>query len=355
MFCVLGDCSKAACHNCFPVKFCKYEHNICKLSGTCCDIDSQKNDVMVTGCAGFIGYHVCIDLLDDGFNVTGIDNINDYYDTQIKEKNIKCLLKYKKFTFIKEDIVNTTAIARIKPKTIIHLASMAGVRYSIEQPQTYIDNNISGFVNILEQAKTYNLERLVYASSSSVYGLNDKVPFSEEDPIEKCNSPYACSKYAMEIFARSYAQLYNMKLVGLRFFTVYGPHGRPDMAPYKFLKAIKNGDPIEKYGDGTSSRDYTYIDDIVNGITSATFSENIVSPIYNLGNSTPVSLNAFIETCEIVCGRLANINRKPMPIGDVPHTYANITKAINELSYTPKTSLLDGLTKMHQWMVDEDI
>ncbi len=355
MFCSLGDCNRYECHRCFPVKFCKHDHDVCKRDGMCYDVELYTNDIMVTGCAGFIGHHVCMDLLHGGFRVIGIDNMNDYYDKQVKEKNIKRLKNYPKFNFIKEDIVTTDAVIRLKPPIIIHMASMAGVRYSIEKPQTYIDNNISGFVNILEQAKTYDLNRLVYASSSSVYGLNNTVPFSENDPIEKCNSPYACSKYAMEIFARSYTQLYGMNMVGLRFFTVYGPHGRPDMAPYKFLKAIKNGDPIEKYGDGTSSRDYTYIDDIVNGITSATFRDNIVSPIYNIGNSHPVTLNAFIETCETVCKKRATIIEKPMPLGDVPHTYANITKATNELSYAPKTSLLEGIEKMYKWMVDERI
>ena len=355
MFCVLGDCYKEECHNCFPVKFCKYNHYECKTKGMCYDTELYKSDIIVTGCAGFIGHHVCIKLLEEGFKVLGIDNMNDYYDPKIKQKNLELLIKYKKFNFAQEDVVNTQIFKKVKPKFIIHLASMAGVRYSIENPQTYIDNNISGFINLLQQAKEIGTQRIVYASSSSVYGLNKKVPFSEDDVIETCKSPYACSKYAMEIFARTYEQLYDIDTIGLRFFTVYGPHGRPDMAPYKFLYNIKNGNPIKKFGDGTSSRDYTYIDDIVNGIIGAVFSNNINHYVYNIGNSNPIVLNKFIETCENVCNKKAQIEEHPMPLGDVPHTYANIEKAKQDFQYEPKTSLEEGLKKTYDWMIKEGL
>ena len=193
-----------------------------------------------------------------------------------------------------------------------------------------------------------NVKQVVYASSSSVYGLNKKVPFSESDEIKTCNSPYACSKMAMELFARTYYQLYGIKNIGLRFFTVYGPRGRPDMAPYKFLNAIKNGDKFKKYGDGTSSRDYTYIDDIVSGIIAALDNKkNIECEIYNLGNSSPVTLNEFISICEKVSGKTALYDQIEEQLGDVPHTYADISKAKRDLDYEPKINLADGLKKLY--------
>ena len=197
--------------------------------------------ILVTGCAGFIGSHTCEYLLNRGDIVLGIDNLNDYYDVERKKDNLEVLNKYENFEFRKEDIRTTKVIEKWKPEKICHLASMAGVRYSIENPEIYVDVNINGFINILEQARKVGVKQIVYASSSSVYGLNKKRPFSETDPIETPNSPYACSKMAMELYAKTYHQLYNLNMIGLRFFTVYGPRGRPDMAPYKFLKAIKEG------------------------------------------------------------------------------------------------------------------
>jgi len=304
--------------------------------------------ILVTGCAGFIGSHTCEFLLKRGDMVLGIDNINDYYDINKKLENLKILEKYNNFVFKKEDICDTTSITNWKPDKIIHLASMAGVRYSIENPALYEKVNIGGFINILEQAVKNNVKQLVYASSSSVYGLNKKVPFSESDEIKTCNSPYACSKMAMELFARTYYQLYEIKNIGLRFFTVYGPRGRPDMAPYKFLNSIKNGDKFKKYGDGTSSRDYTYIDDIVNGIIAALDNKkNIECEIYNLGNSSPVTLNEFISICEKVSGKTALYDQIEEQLGDVPHTYADISKAKKDLDYEPKINLADGLKKLY--------
>ena len=225
--------------------------------------------ILVTGCAGFIGSHTCEYLLKRGNQVLGIDNLNDYYDVERKMQNLEMLKKYENFTFRKEDICDTNSISEWKPDKICHLASMAGVRYSIEHPKLYIKVNIEGFIHILEESRKNKVQQIVYASSSSVYGLNKKVPFSEDDPIATPNSPYASSKMAMELFAKTYHQLYDLNLIGLRFFTVYGPRGRPDMAPYKFLKAIKDGTTFQKYGDGTSSRDYTYVDDIVSGVVAS--------------------------------------------------------------------------------------
>jgi UDP-glucuronate 4-epimerase len=304
--------------------------------------------ILVTGCAGFIGSHTCEFLLKRGDMVLGIDNINDYYDINKKLENLKILEKYDNFAFKKEDICDTVSITNWKPDKIIHLASMAGVRYSIQNPALYEKVNIGGFINILEEVVKNNVKQVVYASSSSVYGLNKKVPFSESDEIKTCNSPYACSKMAMELFARTYYQLYGIKNIGLRFFTVYGPRGRPDMAPYKFLNAIKNGDKFKKYGDGTSSRDYTYIDDIVNGIIAALDNKkNIECEIYNLGNSSPVTLNEFISICEKVSGKTALYDQIEEQLGDVPHTYADISKAKKDLDYEPKINLADGLKKLY--------
>jgi UDP-glucuronate 4-epimerase len=304
--------------------------------------------ILVTGCAGFIGSHTCEFLLKRGDTILGLDILNDYYDISLKERNLEILKRYPNFSFIKDDIKTTNVISEFKPEKVIHLASMAGVRYSLENPLLYETTNIGGFINILEECRKNNVKHIVYASSSSVYGLNTKVPFSEDDPIEKCNSPYACSKLCMEYYAKTYNQLYNLSNIGLRFFTVYGPRGRPDMAPYLFLNAIKNNIKFKKFGDGTSSRDYTYIDDIVSGIIGATDNENnIKCKIYNLGNSSPVSLNEFIETCEKVTNKKAIFEQCSEQLGDVQHTYADISKAKNDLNYDPKTSLEEGLQNFY--------
>lgn len=307
--------------------------------------------ILITGVAGFIGSHLAEKLLDDGHNVIGIDIINDYYSIKQKESNLHILNKYTNFTFIKEDIMESQCVTLYKPDIVCHLASMAGVRYSLENPILYAKTNIVSQINLLEQCVKSNIKKYIYASSSSVYGLNTEVPFSEDDPIKKCNSPYAVSKYAMENYANLYHKLYNVSVIGLRFFTVYGPRGRPDMAPYKFLKAIMNGKSITKYGDGYSARDYTYIDDIISGIISCinTIKENQCT-IYNLGNNTPIILNDFISTCEEVIGRGANVINLPNQKGDVPITYADISQAQKDLGYNPKTQLKEGLLKTYQWL-----
>lgn len=300
---------------------------------------------LVTGCAGFIGSHLCEKLLKENNEVVGVDIIDDYYDVTIKEKNINILKSYNNFIFLKEDIRYTNSINIHKPDKVCHLASMAGVRYSIENPLVYTDVNVSGFVNILEQCKCNNIKQLVFASSSSVYGLNKKIPFSENDPIENINSPYAASKYSMEIFGKTYSQLYGMNIIGLRFFTVYGPRGRPDMAPYKFIKAIKEEYELIKYGDGESMRDYTYIDDIVDGILSSLENKKQRKfEIYNLGNNNPIKLNDFIKTCEKVIGKTAKYKQIDDQLGDVPQTFADISKAKFDLNYNPKFTLEDGIT-----------
>ena len=306
--------------------------------------------ILVTGCAGFIGSHVCEFLLKRGDLVLGIDNINSYYDIKNKYRNLGVLETYSNFEFRKEDIIDTKSISEWKPYKICHLASMAGVRYSIEHPDVYVDVNIKGFINILEESVKNSVQHIVYASSSSVYGLNKKIPFSENDKIESCNSPYATSKMAMELFARTYHQLYGLSLIGLRFFTVYGPRGRPDMAPYKFLNAIHSGNCFQKYGDGSSSRDYTYIDDIVSGVVASLDNKkSLKCEIYNLGNSAPVTLNKFIELCEKVVGKRALYEQVGNQLGDVPHTCADISKARRDLGYNPQVKLEDGLYKMFEF------
>ena len=316
------------------------------------NIKSEKK-ILVTGCAGFIGFHTCKNLLENNYFVLGVDIINDYYDVKIKENNIKILKTYPNFTFLKEDIQNTNAISEFKPYKVIHLASIAGVRYSINNPKLYCDVNIKGFIHLLDECVKNKVKQIIFASSSSVYGLNKKVPFSESDKIETCNSPYACSKMSIELFAKTYTQLYDISCIGLRFFTVYGPHGRPDMAPYKFMKAIMNEETFDKYGDGTSSRDYTYVDDIVSGIIAAMHNKKEKKyEIYNLGNSNPISLNEFIRTCEEVCGKKAKFNVLGDQLGDVPHTYALIEKAKDDLDYNPKTKLKDGLKELYKYLIN---
>ena len=308
--------------------------------------------IVVTGCAGFIGSHVSEYLLKRGDEVMGIDNLNNYYDVSIKEKNVDILKQYSNFQFYKEDICETKKISEWKPDKICHLASMAGVRYSLQNPKLYVKVNIEGFVHILQECLLAgSIKQIVYASSSSVYGLNKKIPFSESDKISTCNSPYASSKMAMELFAKTYHQLYGIKSIGLRFFTVYGPRGRPDMAPYKFLKAIMNGDYFQKYGEGNSMRDYTYIDDIVSGVISSIDNKKQVEcEIYNLGNSSPITLNKFIENCEEVVGKKAKYHQIGNQLGDVPKTFSDITKAYRDLEYFPKVSIKTGLRKTYEYL-----
>lgn len=307
--------------------------------------------ILVTGCAGFIGSHLCEKLLEKNINVYGIDNINDYYDIGQKEDNLKLLSKYKNFSFRKDDIITTNIVDEVKPEIIVNLAAMAGVRYSLENPELYMRVNVEGQINLLKQSVKNDVKLFIYASSSSVYGLNTNIPFKETDTIDNINSPYAASKRSAEIMANLYNQLYQLPVIGLRFFTVYGPRGRPDMAPYKFLTKIDKGEKFDKYGDGSTRRDYTYIDDIVNGILGAIDNKNNVTcEVYNLGNTHTVSLDEFIKTCEEVTGKKAIFNQLPDQKGDVPITFSDITKAKIDLDYNPQTCFKEGLKKMYEWL-----
>ena len=312
--------------------------------------------ILVTGCAGFIGSHLCEFLLKNNLfdEVIGLDNLDPYYDVNKKRINLKILNKYDKFKFLQEDILNTQSIEKYKPEIICHLASLAGVRNSLENPKNYCKVNIEGMINLLEQARIYKPKNFVFASSSSVYGTNKKVPFEETDNIDNINSPYAASKKSMEVYGKLYNQLYNLDIIGLRFFTVYGPRGRPDMAPYKFMNAIKNDLEITKYGKGDSFRDYTYVSDIVQGIVGAINSKKGGFEVYNLGNGNPITLNEFISTCEKVSGKKGKIKEIENQQGDVPGTYACIKKAKTDLGYNPKVKLDEGLKNVLEYQYAEN-
>jgi UDP-glucuronate 4-epimerase len=312
--------------------------------------------ILITGCAGFIGSHLTERFLaTTAHEIMGVDWMTANYDAQHKRRNLSVLGAYDKFVFREENMRESTCIAEWKPDIVIHLASSAGVRASLDDPTFYVKNNIEAFVHVLDEARKVGTKRVLYASSSSVYGKNTNLPYTESDSLTCCASPYASSKLAMEHFADTFSHLYDIECIGFRFFTVYGPRGRPDMAPYKFLHAIRTGDTICKFGDGTSSRDYTYVDDIVDGIIRACDMRQkmkCASTIYNLGNTHAVDLNTFIETCEAVVGKKAIVRQMSIQKGDVMHTHANIEKARSELDYTPTVSVTEGLQKMYEWMVD---
>jgi len=301
--------------------------------------------ILITGVAGFIASHTAEKLLKLNYQVIGIDNLNDYYDPKLKQQNLNILNKYQNFIFEKDDIVTSKCIDKYKPHKVIHLAAMAGVRYSLENPTLYCRVNIEGTVNLLEQSKNNNVELFVYASSSSVYG-NMSGEFKEERQLNPPESIYAATKRSKEMMADLYYRLYGLRVIGLRFFTVYGPRGRPDMAPRKFMERILNDIPIDKYGNGYSYRDYTYIDDIVDGIIKSLFSD-LNNEILNLGNNQTHSLNSFINTMEKVCQKKAIINQKGKQPGDVNGTNANIDKSKKLINYNPQTSLKEGLTKIY--------
>lgn len=329
--------------------------------------------ILVTGAAGFIGFHVSKFLLSRGDTIVGIDNLNDYYDVNLKNARINELKKadqHKKFTFLKIDISDRKTIEAVFEKEqfekVVHLAAQAGVRYSIDNPHAYIESNIAGFLNILEGCRHHLIKHLVYASSSSVYGANETMPFSTSDNVDHPVSLYAASKKANELMAHTYSHLYKLPTTGLRFFTVYGPWGRPDMALFKFTKAIENQTPIDVYNYGNHSRDFTYIDDIVNGIV-LTLDQQIegnknwsgLSPdpstskapwkIYNIGAQTPVGLIKFIETLESAMGRSTIKNLLPMQDGDVPNTYADVSQLEKDVGYKPVTTIEDGIFQFVKW------
>ena len=311
----------------------------------------MSNNVLVTGGAGFIGSHACESLLESGFNVICIDNFDDYYDPRIKERNISGFSKRTNFKIYKNDITDVGALAPVfksnKIDAILHMAAKAGVRPSIENPLPYVKTNVEGTLNLLEMARQFKIRKFVFASSSSVYGLG-KVPFSENINVNSPISPYAATKISGELLCRTYNSLYKMPIVCLRLFTVYGPRGRPDMAPYKFMKLILEDKEIPMYGDGSSKRDYTYVADIVAGIT-ASMESKISFEIINLGNSSPVDLKKFISVIEKHTGKKAKIKQMEEQKGDVPITYADISKAKKLLDWKPKTSLDTGIKNMVDW------
>ncbi|MGM0443850.1 MAG: GDP-mannose 4,6-dehydratase [Fibrobacterota bacterium] len=310
--------------------------------------------ILITGVAGFIGHALAKSLLEDGCDVLGVDSLNDYYDTSLKTDRNHQLQQYDTYTFIHGSTADRPVMEKIFREYVIekvcHLAAQAGVRYSIENPHAYGEANLTGFLTILEGCRSAKIPRLVYASSSSVYGGNKKVPFTETDPVDAPVSLYAATKKANELMAHSYTHLYGMETVGLRFFTVYGPMGRPDMAYFKFADRIFRGAPIDIYNNGDMRRDFTYIDDIVGGIRGALFNE-MPSPceIFNLGNNQAIPLMDFISVIEKAAGKSANKRFLPMQPGDVYETYADISKAQNILDYTPRTTIDTGIPAFISW------
>ena len=307
--------------------------------------------LLITGAAGFIGSHLTERLLDAGHNVVGLDNFDDFYAPKIKQKNIAHCLKNKKFQLIKGDIRDSETVEKIVSngiETIIHLAAKAGVRPSIAMPLLYADVNINGTMTMLEAAKKFNIPKFIFASSSSVYGNNEKVPFSENDNVDYPISPYAATKKACELICHTYHHLYCTSISCLRLFTVYGPRQRPDLAIHKFAKLIKTDNPIEVYGDGNMSRDFTYIDDIIDGIIAAIDRCNGFN-IYNLGESNTITVNDLIAAIEKTIGKKALKNYAPAQPGDVIRTFADIRKAREQLGYDPKTTIEQGLAKFYDW------
>jgi len=327
--------------------------------------------VLVTGSAGFIGFHLTKALLGLGLEIVGIDNLNNYYDPQLKINRLENLNNFVSehglndfYHFVKLDISDNLALSRLFQehdfKVVINLAAQAGVRYSLHNPKAYVDSNLVGFTNILECCRHAEIDHLLYASSSSVYGMNSKQPFSAKDNTDYPISFYAATKKANELFAHSYSHLFNIPCTGLRFFTVYGPHGRPDMAYYSFTEAIIMGHPIDVFNSGIMQRDFTYIDDIVEGIvrlidlppiSQANETTNAMAPfrVLNIGNNNPVTLRRFIGAIEKSVGKKANENLLPMQAGDVSITYADINPLSELCGFHPKTSIEDGIGKFVDW------
>lgn len=328
---------------------------------------------LVSGSAGFIGSALCLRLLNNGENVLGIDNHNDYYSTSLKEDRLKILESNSNYLHHRIDIKDRSKINQLfkkhKPRRVVNLAAQAGVRYSLVNPYSYIDSNLLGFANILECCRENNIEHLVYASSSSVYGANTSMPFSVNDSVNHPLSLYAATKKANELMAHSYSHLYNLPTTGLRFFTVYGPWDRPDMALQKFAKSIVNNEVIKIYNNGNHKRDFTYIDDITDGIVRvlnkpALSNQNWMSDspdpstskapwrIYNIGNNKPVNLNDYISALENALGKVAKKEFLPIQPGDVPDTWANIDGLVKEFDYQPSTLVEHGVKKFAEWFME---
>ena len=331
---------------------------------------TEQAPILVTGVAGFIGFHTAIRLLERGEKVIGLDNVNDYYDVRLKKARLAKLKPFKQFTFTKTDLANRVKMRKLFAEQpiakVVHLAAQAGVRYSLVNPHAYTDSNIEGFLNILEGCRHAKVKHLVYASSSSVYGGNTQMPFSIHDNVDHPVSLYAASKKANELMAHCYAHLYRIPCTGLRFFTVYGPWGRPDMALFIFTKAILEGKPLEVYNHGKMRRDFTYVDDIVEGVIrtldhpaepNPAWSGNKPDPgtssaparIYNIGNHQPVELLRFIEVLEQTIGKKAKKKLLPIQPGDVPATYADIEDLSRDVGFKPATPIEVGIPRFVQW------
>ncbi|MFH1616766.1 MAG: GDP-mannose 4,6-dehydratase [Planctomycetota bacterium] len=311
---------------------------------------------LITGAAGFIGSHLCERLLRNGWEVLGFDNFDDFYDPQIKRENIRVCLQNSSFELIEADIRNTIAIERAAGRNIdiiVHLAAKAGVRPSIEQPGLYADVNINGTVRCLEAARKHNVKKFIFASSSSIYGNNKKIPFAENDNVDSPISPYAATKKACELICHTYYHLYQISITSLRFFTVYGPRQRPDLAIHKFARLIEQNKSIPIYGDGTMMRDFTYIDDVIDGVISA-MQRCSGYNIYNLGESQPIALSELIKHIEKALGKKAKKQFAPVQPGDVDRTFADITRAAEDLGYSPRTTIQEGLEKFVAWLRRED-
>ena len=308
--------------------------------------------ILITGSAGFIGYHLSKALLDEKYEIFGVDSINDYYDTRLKLDRLELLKNYSNFEFKKLDISNRDAITAVfdkfEPEIVVNLAAQAGVRYSIKNPYAYLDSNITGFLNVIELCRHQKINGLIYASSSSVYGLNKKMPFSTTDKTDTPIALYGATKKANELIAHAYSHLYGLNTTGLRYFTVYGPWGRPDMAMLIFTKSIIEGKPISVFNNGKMKRDFTYIDDIVNGTKNAILN-NYNCEIFNLGNSKSEKLMDMISIIEKNLGKKAIINFKPMQPGDVKASFADIERSKELLSYEPYTSISSGIPKVIEW------
>lgn len=316
---------------------------------------------LITGGAGFIGFYLSKALLEKGARVIGIDNLNDYYEVSLKEDRLAILKEYQGYHFVKADIADKDIVFRVfqefEPQIAVNLAAQAGVRYSIDNPDAYIQSNIVGFFNILEACRRFPVEHLVFASSSSVYGGNKKVPFSTSDQVDKPVSLYAATKKSNELMAYSYSKLYQIPLTGLRFFTVYGPMGRPDMAYFKFAKKIMAGEPIQIYNNGDMLRDFTYIDDIVTGVENILCNppeadENGAAyKIYNIGNNKPEKLMDYIAVLEKSLGREAEKEYLPMQPGDVYETYADVSELMKDYGFKPATTIEEGLSRFAEWFL----
>lgn len=318
--------------------------------------------VLVTGGAGFIGFHLSKKILSHGVTVIGFDNLNDYYDVSLKEARLKILRQSNTYHFVKGDLADAVAVDRLftdeKPDVVVNLGAQAGVRYSIDHPRAYMDSNMMGFFNVLEACRHYKPMHLLFASSSSVYGNQKKTPFSTTDNVDHPISLYAATKKSNELMAYTYSHLYGISATGLRFFTVYGPYGRPDMAYFKFADLIRKGKSIKIYNNGDMLRDFTYVDDIVDGIERMLLTPPKVNAegdhykIYNIGNNSPVKLMDFIETLERALGRTAQKEYLPMQPGDVYQTYADVHDLMEDFDFQPKTDIATGLKRFAGWYKD---